>query len=87
MRLFSLAAVAAATLALAACETETSRTVIMSPSAPSALTAEAIAADRTWTVVSPLDGSAVGTLVARNDADGTCAFVAGDGTYSVATCP
>lgn len=86
MRLFSLAAVAAATLALAACETQ-SRTVIVTPAAQATLTADQIAADRSWTVVSTLSGADVGTLVARNLATGTCAFAVGDGTYRLATCP
>lgn len=80
-----MAALAAATLALAACETQRSSTVIVNPT-PATLTAEALAADRNWTVVGALSGAAMGTLVARNTATGACAYVMGDGTYRVADC-
>lgn len=86
MRLSPIAALAAATLALAACETRQSRTVIVNPT-PATLTAEALAADRNWTVTGALSGAAVGTLVARNAATGACAYVTGDGTYRVDVCP
>ena len=87
MRLFTFAALAATAVTLAACETRETRTVIVTPQATAALTAEAIAADRNWTVVSALPGAAAGTLVARNAATGSCAYAVGDGTYRVATCP
>jgi osmotically inducible lipoprotein OsmB len=80
-----IAALAAATLALAACESTETRTVIVNPT-PATLTAEALAADRNWTVVGALSGAAVGTLVARNAETGACAYVMGDGTYRVANC-
>jgi osmotically inducible lipoprotein OsmB len=86
MRLLSITAIAAATVALAACETQETRTVIVTPSTPAALTAEVIAADSSWTVVRALPGATAGTLVARNTATGSCAFAVGDGTYRVGTC-
>lgn len=89
MKLPLIATVTAATLALTACETTQSRTVIAggTGAAIGALTAEALADDPAWTVVGALAGATAGTLVARNPTQANCAYAIGDGTYRVAPCP
>lgn len=50
------------------------------------LTAKAFNADEGWVVLTTLAGAAAGTLVARNTANGTCAYANGDGTYREGPC-
>jgi hypothetical protein len=89
MKMSLFATATAATLALAACETTSSRTVIAggTGAALGALTAEALADDPAWTVVGALAGATAGTVVARNMEAQNCAYAVGDGTYRVAPCP
>jgi osmotically inducible lipoprotein OsmB len=84
-----IAALLAAPLALTACETTNTRTVIAggTGAALGALTAEALADDDRWTVLGALAGAAAGTMVARNTETQNCAYALGDGTYRVAPCP
>lgn len=56
------------------------------------LTASAFRANSNWTIVSVLAGAAVGTLVARNQQTGECAYYAGTDAqgrdrYEVRPCP
>lgn len=56
------------------------------------LTASVFQADRNWTIVSVLGGAAIGTLVARNQRTGECAFFAGTDAmgrdrFEVRPCP
>jgi len=51
------------------------------------LTARALGGDTEWVIIGSLAGAAAGTLVARNAADGDCAYSRGDGTYYRAPCP
>lgn len=50
------------------------------------LTANAFNANPTWTVLTVLAGAAAGTLVAKNNQTGECAYANGDGTYYTAAC-
>ena len=51
------------------------------------ITAQALNANDNWTILAALGGAAVGTMVARNNATGDCAYSNGDGTYRNAPCP
>ena len=51
------------------------------------ITAEALGADSSWTLIAALAGAAAGTIVAQNSATGKCAYASGDGTYFTAPCP
>lgn len=51
------------------------------------ITADALDANDNFTILAGLGGAAAGTLVARNNAEKTCAYSNGDGTYSLAPCP
>lgn len=82
---------AAATIALAGCQNLTSdqRTVagVAGGAAAGLITAEALGANKEWTVISALAGAAAGTVVAQNQARTVCAYARGDGTYYEAPCP
>lgn len=78
-------------LILANCENLTTdqRTVVglTAGAAAGLITAEALSADREWTIIAALTGAAVGTIVAQNSASDLCAYARGDGTYYTAPCP
>ncbi len=48
--------------------------------------AEITDANGPWTVIAVLAGAAAGTMVARNNATGECAYARGDGTYYKGVC-
>ncbi|MDQ2091397.1 glycine zipper 2TM domain-containing protein [Marimonas arenosa] len=52
-----------------------------------AITAQALGANRNWTILTALAGAAAGVMVARNNATNECAYSNGDGTYYTAPCP
>jgi hypothetical protein len=87
-----LACACAATLVLPGCMNMAPRTQAETTGAVvggglGLITAAALDADPGWVVVSTLAGAAAGTLVARNNETGTCAYSRGDGTYYRAPCP
>lgn len=90
MRRMTLAA-AAASLALSACAgmTPEERMVVggLAGATTGLVLADALDANRNWTIIAALAGAAAGTLVARNGTTGDCAYALGDGTYRVAPCP
>lgn len=49
--------------------------------------ADVLNAGGDWKILAALAGAAVGTMVARNEASGECAYARGDGTYRIAPCP
>ncbi|WP_371168133.1 glucose-6-phosphate isomerase [Aliiroseovarius sp. 2305UL8-7] len=51
------------------------------------ITANAIGANKNWTVLTTLAGAAAGIMVARNYQTNMCAFSNGDGTYRQRPCP
>ena len=51
------------------------------------ITANAIGANKNWTVLTTLAGAAAGIMVARNYQTNMCAYSNGDGTYRQAPCP
>ncbi|KPP84750.1 MAG: putative outer membrane protein [Rhodobacteraceae bacterium HLUCCA08] len=51
------------------------------------IAADVLRADDDWRLIAALGGAAAGTLVAQNNAAGTCAYARGDGTYYTAACP
>lgn len=81
-----------ATLAATACNrplTDQEKTIVGGVAGIGAglLTANAIGANKNWTVISSLAGAAAGILVARNHHTNQCAYSNGDGTYRTAPCP
>lgn len=50
------------------------------------LAADIVNANSNWTVLAALAGAAAGTVVARNQQTGLCAYARGDGTYYEARC-
>lgn len=86
----ALAAVTAATLALSGCAGLTPQQQLATGAVLGAgaglLTANAFNANPTWTVLTVLAGAAAGTLVAKNNQTGQCAYANGDGTYYTAPC-
>lgn len=90
MRRLTMAA-AAASLALAGCAgmTPEERMVVggLAGATTGLFLADALHANRNWTIIAALAGAAAGTLVARNAATGDCAYAVGDGTYRVGPCP
>ncbi|MCC6306555.1 MAG: glucose-6-phosphate isomerase [Rhodobacteraceae bacterium] len=89
MRMMALAA--AASLALAACAgmTPEERMVVggLAGATAGLIAADALNANRNWTIFAALAGAAAGTLVARNSVTGQCAYAVGDGTYRTGPCP
>lgn len=51
------------------------------------ITANAIGANKNWTVLTTLAGAAAGIMVARNYQTNMCAYSNGDGTYRQRPCP
>jgi hydrogenase/urease accessory protein HupE len=51
------------------------------------ITANALDANKNWTVLLTLAGAAAGQLVARNYQTNQCAYANGDGTYRTRPCP
>lgn len=51
------------------------------------ITANAIGANKNWTVLTTMAGAAAGIMVARNSHTNMCAYSNGDGTYRQAPCP
>ncbi len=81
-----------ATLAATACNrplTDQEKTIVGGVAGIGAglLTANAIGANKNWTVISSLAGAAAGIMVARNYQTNQCAYSNGDGTYRTAPCP
>jgi F0F1-type ATP synthase assembly protein I len=90
MRKLTLALAAVAAVSVAGCQmSDQERMVVGGAIGAGAgfLTAQALGASRNWTIVSTLAGAAAGTLVARNQATGDCAYAVGDGTFRTGPCP
>ncbi|MCI2394004.1 glucose-6-phosphate isomerase [Aliiroseovarius sediminis] len=88
--LLTLTCVAA--LALSACNrplTDQEKTIVGGVAGIGAglITANAIGANKNWTVLTTLAGAAAGIMVARNQHTNQCAYSNGDGTYRTAPCP
>lgn len=90
MRLTLIGALGAALLAVTGCEdlTDDERLVVgaLGGAAAGLIAAEQLQADDDWRVIAALGGAAAGTVVARNTANGQCAYARGDGTYYRAPC-
>lgn len=90
MRKTFLTSAVIGTLALAGCENMTSdqQMVVggMTGATLGLITAKAFDVDSDWTLIAALAGATAGTIVARNQADQTCAVARGDGTYRVVRC-
>ncbi|UWQ15317.1 glucose-6-phosphate isomerase [Aliiroseovarius sp. M344] len=81
-----------ATLALPACNrplTDQEKTIVGGVAGIGAglITANAIGANKNWTVLTTLAGAAAGIMVARNSYTNQCAYSNGDGTYRTRPCP
>ena len=82
-----------ASLALSACMsrplTDQEKTVAggVAGIAAGLITANAIGANKNWTVLTTLAGAAAGIMVARNSDTNQCAYSNGDGTYRTRPCP
>lgn len=81
-----------ASLAVSACNrplTNQEKTIIggVGGIAAGLITANAIGANKNWTVLTTLAGAAAGIMVARNHHTNQCAYSNGDGTYRTAPCP
>lgn len=89
MRQILISITCAASLGLAACATTTDEEIAggLLGAAVGVITAKALNADDDWVIIAALAGAAIGTLVARNNATGDCAYSRGDGTYRIARCP
>lgn len=81
----------AALLAAAGCDEMTTEQKMVGGALAGAaigiVTAQALDANDNWTILAALSGAAVGTLVARNEAEDQCAYANGDGTYTIRPCP
>jgi len=90
MRRIILTTAIAGTLALAGCENMTTDQQMavggLTGATLGVITAKAFDVDREWLLVAALAGATAGTIVARNQADQTCAVAVGDGTYRVVRC-
>jgi hypothetical protein len=85
-------ALAACVMALGACDTPltpTERTAVglAGGAAAGLIAADVLEADDDWRLISALAGAAAGTVVARNQSSGMCAYARGDGSYYRAPCP
>ena len=91
MKTWMIGAVSAAVIGLSACDDMTpQQQAVVGAGAGAAtglLLADAFGANDNWKVVAALGGAAAGTMVAQNNARGTCAYARGDGTYYEAACP
>ncbi|SEW26123.1 hypothetical protein SAMN05444851_2541 [Aliiroseovarius sediminilitoris] len=81
-----------AVLALPACSrplTDQEKTIVGGVAGIGAglITANAIGANKNWTVLTTLAGAAAGIMVARNYQTNQCAYSNGDGTYRTRPCP
>ncbi len=80
-----------ACLAMAGCDTMTREEQMvvggLAGAAAGLVTANAFDANTNWKIIAVLAGAAAGTLVARNNASGECAYATGDGTYRILPCP
>lgn len=85
-----VALAATAALSLAACDglspNERAAVGALAGAAAGVITADALGADRNWTIVSALGGAAAGVLVARHTANGQCAYSNGAGGYYTGPC-
>jgi ammonia channel protein AmtB len=90
IRLPALIAATTAALSLAACEglspSERAAVGALTGAAAGIITADALGADRNWTMVAALTGAAAGVLVARNTVTGQCAYSDGRGRAYTAPC-
>jgi hypothetical protein len=84
------ALIAAAALTLAGCDglSPNERAAVggLTGAALGIVAADALGADRNWTMVAALGGAAAGVLVARNSQTGQCAFSDGRGGYYTRPC-
>lgn len=82
--------VVAAMIALAGCDDLTPRERQVAGGLVGAtaglLTASALSANAGWTLVTVLAGATAGTLVARNQDTGMCAYARRDGRYDTRPC-
>ncbi|MCI2399008.1 glucose-6-phosphate isomerase [Aliiroseovarius subalbicans] len=79
----------ASSLAIAGCNMTTQEQMVVGGvvgGAAGLLTANALNANTNWTILAVLAGAAAGSLVAKNNATGECAYAKGDGTYYTAPC-
>lgn len=85
-----LAAAAVVAIALAGCETMTPQerqvTGGLVGATAALVTANALNASAGWTLLTVLTGATVGTLVARNERTGQCAYARGNGRYLMRPC-
>lgn len=90
MRKIIITAAIAGALALAGCENMTpqQQTAVggLTGATLGVISARALGVDRNWILLAALAGATAGTIVARNNADQTCAVANGDGTYRVVRC-
>lgn len=80
----------ACALALSACQMTSNEQAIVGGlvgAGAGLITANALDANRNWTVIAVLAGAAAGTMVARNNATRECAYSNGNGTYRTGPCP
>lgn len=80
----------AGALALSACQMTTNEQAVVGGfvgAGAGLITANALNANHSWTIIAVLAGAAAGTMVARNNANNQCAYSNGDGTYRTARCP
>ncbi len=91
MRKAIIILVAGAAIALAGCDTMTPRerqiTGGLVGATAGLITASALSASAGWTLVTVLAGATAGTLVARNQRTGMCAYARKDGRYNTRRCP
>jgi hypothetical protein len=89
MNLKISAVLAAAVLALAACQPTPQNQAVMGAvfgGAAGLALAELVDANPQWTAVAVLGGAAAGTLVAQNQTTRECAYADGRGGYYTAPC-
>jgi osmotically inducible lipoprotein OsmB len=89
--MFRIPALMTATaLSLAACDglSPNERAAVggLTGAAAGVIAADALNADRNWTLVSALGGAAAGVLVARNTQTNQCAYADGRGGYVTRRC-
>ena len=87
-KMITLACVGA--LSLSACQMTTNEQAMVGGlvgAGAGLITANALGANSSWTVIAVLAGAAAGTMVARNNATNECAYANGDGTYRTGPCP
>ena len=82
----------AAGLTLAGCQTSLTpqEQVVaggLAGAAAGIVTARILNADAGWTILAGLGGAAIGTMVARNNATGQCAYKVGADRFETRPCP